>query len=85
MASFANRLMSGRSKMAVAAAACGGSLAVLYAQREQLYARNWHSNAHLKYPASANFPDLSRHYNAIAKFLTPGVSGDSSCTPRIRW
>ncbi|KAI0214334.1 Creatine kinase S-type, mitochondrial [Lamellibrachia satsuma] len=25
------------------------------------------------YPASANFPDLTKHNNAIAKFLTPGM------------
>jgi len=36
-------------------------------------ARNWHSNAHLKYPASANYPDLTGYNNEVASFLTPGM------------
>ena len=54
-------------------AGVGGMVAYLYIDQNKQHARNWHSNAHMMYPASANFPDLTKHHNAIAKFLTPGV------------
>ena len=64
------------SKKLMVAASAGVTAAFIYSQKPQqlLQARNWHSNAHLKYPASANYPDLSQHNNIMADHLTPGVS-----------
>ena len=72
--SFANRVFASRKMALASLAGVGGMVAYLYADHNQQHARNWHSNAHMMYPASANFPDLTKHNNAIAKFLTPGVS-----------
>ena len=40
----------------------------------EVRARNWHSNVDMKYPAGANYPDLSRHNDHMAEALTPAVS-----------
>ena len=40
----------------------------------EVRARNWHSNADMKYPASSNYPDLTKHNNYMADALTPAVS-----------
>nr|BDA39160.1 mitochondrial creatine kinase [Thoracophelia sp. 1 KU-2021] len=36
-------------------------------------ARNWQSTGHLKFPASANFPNLKGHNNTMAECLTPTI------------
>nr|BAE16474.1 mitochondrial taurocyamine kinase [Arenicola brasiliensis] len=59
--------------MAAAVGATGAGVALWYSQGETQHARNWHSNGHLKYPASANYPDLSKHYNMLKDHLTPGI------------
>ena len=46
----------------------------LYADKNKAYARNWATDGALMYPASANYPDLGKHNNTMAKFLTPSVS-----------
>ena len=57
--------------VAVGAATVG---ALAYSKKQKpLMARNWTSNAHLKYPASCNYPDLSKHNNTMADCLTPKV------------
>ena len=62
------------------AASAGVTAAFIYSQSRPQFARNWHSNAHMKYPASANYPDLSEHNNMLADFLTPGVRTSSGVT-----
>ena len=62
-----------RGKVAAMALAGAGTVAWLAYKNKQA-ARCWTSSAHLKFPASANYPDLSQHNNTMAKFLTPGVS-----------
>jgi hypothetical protein len=63
------------SRVVAAAAAAAGTGILAYNLKEQpQHARNWHSSAHLKYPASANYPDLSKHNNHMADQLTPAVS-----------
>ena len=50
----------------------------------EVRARNWHSNVDMKYPAGANYPDLSRHNNYMAEALTPAVSNFTfkfNCVP----
>ena len=71
--SFAHRMFASRKMVYASVAGVGGMVAYLYIDQNKQHARNWHSNAHMMYPASANFPDLTKHHNAIAKFLTPGV------------
>ena len=61
-------------KLALAAGTVGAATLAWGVVQEPQQARNWHSNAHLKYPASANFPDLSKHNNHMADALTPAVS-----------
>jgi len=60
------------SKMALAAGTVGAAT-LLYGSQDPVAARNWHSNAHLKYPASANYPDLTKHNNHMADQLTPSL------------
>ena len=36
-------------------------------------ARSWSSPAHNMFPASANYPDLSKHNNCMSKHLTPAM------------
>jgi len=71
--SFASQLLTrGR----VGAAALGGAAlttAYLYSNKNAQSARCWSSNAHLKFPASCNYPDLSKHNNVMAKYLTPAM------------
>jgi len=65
-------ILGGRTLLAAAAGA-GATFAVFSSIRNDVHARNWCSPAHLKYPASANYPDLSKHNNHMAKLLTPGM------------
>ena len=58
----------------VAAGGAVGVWALGSRSKEPQHARNWHGNGHLKYPASANYPDLSKHNNHMADALTPAVS-----------
>jgi len=61
-----------RTRMtALAAAGAAAVGAWTYSHKQQ--ARCWSSNAHLKFPASSNYPDLSQHNNVMAKFLTPAI------------
>ena len=71
MATF-TKIFSTKMAAAVATATIAGGAAYKW-QQEPQHARNWHSNAHLKYPASANYPDLNGYNNEVASFLTPGV------------
>ena len=48
----------------------------------EVRARNWHSNVDMKYPAGANYPDLSGHNNYMAEALTPAVS---NCTFKFNY
>ena len=77
--SFASRMFTSRKMALASLAGVGGVVAVVYAEENRQHARNWHSNGHMKYPASANFPDLTKHNNAIKKFLTPGVRLFTHC------
>jgi len=70
MAAFSNFVTRGR--LMGLAAASAGTAALLAYNNEQM-ARCWSSNAHLKFPASSNFPDLSQHNNVMAKFLSPSM------------
>ena len=66
-----------RKAFAVAVTGLAAGAAVGYAaykNNPEVDARCWTSNGHLKYPASANFPDLTGHNNVMAKVLTPAVS-----------
>lgn len=74
MASFSARLSSPMSKVAAAMLAGSGVAAYMYGTQNSQSARCWTSTAHLKYPASSNYPDLSQHNNIMADILTPGVS-----------
>lgn len=72
MASFAARMLTpGR---VATLAALGVGTAAYHVTADPQHARNWHSLGHLKYPASANFPDLTVHNNFLRDHLTPGVS-----------
>ena len=73
MASFSTRLASPATKVAAAVLAGSGTAAFLYGRNKAQSARCWSSNAHLKYPASSNYPDLAGHNNIMAEVLTPGV------------
>lgn len=66
--------LGGRMLMAAVAGAGVSCAAWATAQRDVQHARNWSSPAHLKFPASSNYPDLSKHNNHMAKILTPAVS-----------
>lgn len=70
---FNNITMYLRTKLAAVAGSAIVGSTYLY-NNDSLKARNFHSNAHMKYPASANYPDLSQHHNMLKDFLTPGVS-----------
>ena len=71
--SFMSQLANPKRVALVATTGAVG-LGLYYKNNENaLLARNWHSNVHMKYPASANFPDLSQHNNLLAEHLTPGV------------
>ena len=76
MASFAGKLLGARGLAAAAAAGAGAvaGAAWLWPGQGGVHARNWHSDTHLKYPASANYPDLSWHNNRVKDHLTPAVS-----------
>ena len=65
-------ILGGRTLLAAAAGA-GATFAIFSSVRKDVHARNWCSPAHLKYPASANYPDLTKHNNHMAKLLTPGM------------
>jgi len=56
-----------------AVAGAGATFAICSSLRRDVHARNWSSPAHLKYPASSNYPDLSKHNNHMAKILTPAM------------
>jgi len=64
-----SKAVKGFRVLAAAAAATGVGLAAWQSQPH--FARNWHSNVHMKYPASANYPDLSWHNNRVKDHLTP--------------
>ena len=53
-------------------AGVGTGLALQY--RTPHHARGRTGTAPIHYPASVNFPDLSKHNNVMAKVLTPAVS-----------
>ncbi|CAH1775390.1 unnamed protein product [Owenia fusiformis] len=69
MASF---LMGRRAILSLGGAGSLGYLAYR-ADKESVQARLGTTNIHLKYPASANFPELSQHDNTMAKCLTPAI------------
>ncbi|CAH1775389.1 unnamed protein product [Owenia fusiformis] len=69
MASF---LMGRRAILSLGGAGSLGYLAYR-ADKESVQARLGTTNIHLKYPASANFPELSQHNNTMAKCLTPAI------------
>ncbi|XP_064638378.1 creatine kinase M-type-like [Lineus longissimus] len=50
-----------------------GAATFMYKEQLSVHARLGTTNVHLRYPASANFPDLSKHNNLMAKFLTPEI------------
>lgn len=66
--------LSQRAKMmTITAAGVGAAITAWTLQTERQHARNWHSNVHLRYPPSANYPDLSNHNNHMSDQLTPAV------------
>ncbi|CAH1797013.1 unnamed protein product [Owenia fusiformis] len=69
MAAF---LMGRRAILSLGGAGSLGYLAYR-ADKERVQARLGTTNIHLKYPASANFPELSQHNNTMAKCLTPAI------------
>jgi creatine kinase len=71
MATFTSKMMKGSALLTGVGAAAG--TAFWYSQTDPQYARNWHSRTHMKYPASANYPDVGKHNNVMADFLTPGM------------
>merc|ERR1711893_30423 len=71
---MAGSLFSSRMVTAGAAALGAGlSVTIWNSKNQTQYARNWSSDAHMKYPASANYPDLSWHNNRMADHLTPAI------------
>ncbi len=52
-------------------AGVGTGLALQYRAPHQALSRT--GSAAIHYPASVNFPDLSKHNNVMAKVLTPAV------------
>ncbi|ELT95089.1 hypothetical protein CAPTEDRAFT_176134 [Capitella teleta] len=70
MAQFAGKFMSTRTALGAAGA---GAVAALWYTDSTVQARNWHSKNHLKYPASANYPDLGWHNNRVKDHLTPAM------------
>jgi len=74
MASFtAANLFRTRNLVGAAAAAGALTAAWTYSHKQQVQARCWSSTGHLKFPASCNYPDLSKHNNVMAKYLTPAM------------
>ena len=71
------RLSRGRLA-AVAMLGTGLSCGALFQldKEKKVSARNWSSPAHNMFPASANYPDLSKHNNCMAKHLTPAVTSE---------
>ena len=65
--------MNGLKRIAVLGAGVGAVMGYFYGSSE-VRARNWHSNVDMRYPAGANYPDLSKHNNYMAEALTPAVS-----------
>nr|AAK35006.1 octameric creatine kinase precursor [Chaetopterus variopedatus] len=51
----------------------GVAAALYYSGCNKQHARLGTSNVHLRYPASANYPDLSQHNNIMASNLTPVI------------
>ena len=68
MASWAARRMS-----LLAFTGIGSGAAIWYSQSNKQHARLGTTNVHLKYPASANYPDLSQHNNCMSDAMTPEV------------
>ena len=58
---------------AISVVGAAGTAAYLWSTQNKQSARCWSSTGHLKYPASCNFPDLSKHNNVMADQLTPDV------------
>lgn len=63
----------GKKIVTAGAALAGVAGGALYLSNQEQYARCWSSNAHLKFPASSNYPDLTKHNNVMADTLTPAV------------
>ena len=73
MASFMCRFGMRRSMAAIAGACSVG--AAIYYKDAVLLARKGNHEASLKFPASANYPDLNMHQRSVInEYLTPGVS-----------
>lgn len=53
--------------------AAATSVGLYVANERKQSARCWSSNAHSKYPAACNYPELSKHNNVMAKCLTPEI------------
>lgn len=51
----------------------GVAAALYYSGCNKQHARLGTSNVHLRYPASANYPELSKHNNIMASNLTPAI------------
>jgi len=68
---FAANILTGKKLAALAGVGAAALGAWTYSHKQQ--ARCWSSSAHLKFPASCNFPDLTKHNNVMAKHLTPAM------------
>jgi len=71
MASFAAGVLTKKSLTAMAAAGAAMAGAWTYSHKQQ--ARNWSSPQQLQFPASCNYPELSKHNNVMAKYLSPAI------------
>nr|BAE16971.1 mitochondrial creatine kinase [Siphonosoma cumanense] len=62
-----------RRASALVAAGAGASAVLVYSYQNTQHARLGTTNVHLRYPASANYPDLANHNNCMAETLTPEI------------
>ena len=78
--------MNGLKRIAVLGVGVGtvtASVMGYFNGASEVRARNWHSNVDMRYPAGANYPDLSMHNNYMAEALTPAVSNFNPWIRRV--
>lgn len=68
---MAFRLLNPKTMGAAAALVAGAGGLAMYLNTQS--ARNATATSHLKFPASCNYPDLSKHNNVMASTLTPDM------------